>query len=137
MDYKENLENIIKLINIPSYDKNKIDINYLYDSTNDYYILEFVYDNKTKFRCFYEIAGFSINNKFMFSFDNPFIERDIVSIIKNIVKEKKLKVDNDILDKITKLILKKNYKGLIENEIKLDNVIKKEYIIIKDFIQIY
>lgn len=137
MNYQENIENIIKLINIPSYDLNKININYLYDSTNNYYILEFSYENKIKFRCFYEIVGFYINDKFLFGFDNPFIEKDVVTIIKNIVKEKKIKVDNNILDNITKLLLKEKYKGIIENHYKINNVIKKEYILIKDFIQIY
>jgi transcriptional regulator of heat shock response len=116
-------------------DWNNLSVNFLYNLENDEYIIEGIKEGKKIFVGIYEVLGYTINDKFIWSCDNPYIEKNLTEtskIIKSKIKENSL---NEILKKSKKEIEKTNKKIIgITDEI---NKKRMNYIIINSYRQIY
>ena len=108
-------------------DFDNITINLLYDINKDDFIIEGYNKDKKIFVGTYEVLGYKINNKFIWSCDNPYIERNLTELSKTLKKEIKLNKIDEIINQIKE---KHRIIQHIHNN-------RLEYIIIKSYIQVF
>jgi hypothetical protein len=112
-------------------DFDNISINLLYDINKDEFIIEGFNKDKKIFVGTYEVLGYKINNKFIWSCNNPYIERNLTEISKTLKK----KIKSNQIEEIIKET-KGKYR-IIEHVSSDDSISKIEYIIIKSYTQVF